>query len=70
MESGTATELDAQYRVLREKGTEPPFTGELWDDHRAGTFRCAGCGTTLFTLESNGSTGNGLPGISVNVEAA
>jgi len=44
-----------QYRVLREKGTERAFSGELWDEHQAGTYRCAGCGTPLF------DSGSGWP---------
>jgi peptide-methionine (R)-S-oxide reductase len=52
---------DEQYRVLREKGTEAPFSGELLNEKRAGKFNCAACGNALFSSDTKFDSGTGWP---------
>lgn len=50
-----------EYRILREKGTEPAFTGRYWDNKEEGMYRCAACGTPLFESDTKYESGSGWP---------
>ena len=50
-----------QYRVLREKGTETPFTGELLGNKQKGMYKCAACGAELFPSDTKYESGTGWP---------
>lgn len=50
-----------QYRILREKGTEMPGSGELLHNKEEGMYRCAGCGFELFSSDSKYDSGSGWP---------
>jgi peptide-methionine (R)-S-oxide reductase len=50
-----------QYRILRQGGTEPPWSGELLNTKDAGEFRCAACGEPLFGSDTKFDSGSGWP---------
>ncbi|WP_181684913.1 peptide-methionine (R)-S-oxide reductase MsrB [Halorhabdus salina] len=59
---------EEEYHILRERGTEPKFTGEYLDVDDDGVFRCAGCGTALFDTDSQFDSGHGWPSFTDVVE--
>lgn len=52
---------EEQYRVLREKGTEAPFSGKYVNEKRAGMYKCAACGNELFASDAKFDSGTGWP---------
>ena len=50
-----------QYKILREKGTEMPFTGRYVHNKKGGIYICAGCGNKLFSSETKFDSGTGWP---------
>ena len=52
---------DEEYRILREQGTEPKFSGEYLGKDDDGIYRCAGCGAELFDAETKFDSNSGWP---------
>jgi peptide-methionine (R)-S-oxide reductase len=60
----------AQYRVLRQHGTEPPFSSPLNAEKRKGTFACAGCELPLFSSDAKFESGTGWPSFTAPLDNA
>ncbi len=50
-----------KYKILRQCGTEPPFTGKYYKHKEDGSYHCAGCGAKLFSSETKYDSGSGWP---------
>ena len=58
-----------QYRICREKGTEPAFTGAYWDHHERGEYCCSACGEPLFSSDTKFDSGTGWPSFFAPLDA-
>lgn len=61
MEDPRSRLTDEQYYVTQQCGTEPPFSGEYWNEKTPGTYRCVVCGIDLFDSASKFDSGSGWP---------
>jgi len=59
-----------EYEVMRKKGTERAFTGEYWDCHDDGIYRCRSCGAELFGSDTKFESGTGWPSFTEPAVAA
>ncbi|WP_248895997.1 peptide-methionine (R)-S-oxide reductase MsrB [Haloplanus halobius] len=59
-----------EYHVLRERGTEPKFSGDYLDVSEDGVFTCAGCGAALFDTDTKFGSGTGWPSFYDAIEEA
>lgn len=61
---------DEEYRICREKGTEPPFSGRYCDEKAAGVYHCRCCGEPLFDALAKYDSGSGWPSFFQPIESA